>query len=123
MYNSIPFIYDIKNPVPTYPSAKKTKNRLYKETNFNREDKLQHNLNDKFKKNEEEYRIISNKLIDYSVPSNSNDLLETRDYKSFSKAELNDKYIHEIYDMMLENNTENISKERIDGITGISHKK
>jgi len=38
--------------------------------------------------------------ISFPFPKNSNDLIQSKEYKDFDKSELTNKYIHEIYDMM-----------------------
>ena len=123
MNNNFPFIKDnIKDPVPRNFDSSKIKDMLFKDTNYMREDKLQFALNKQPKQKIDDYYVIANNLINYKVPANSNDLLETIDYstlkKSFTKEEFDNKYIGEIHDLMLAKNTEKISKDTLDMIQG-----
>lgn len=124
MNNNFPFNQDnIKDPVPKQMNPAKIQNILFKDTNYMREARLQSALDKQPLQKTNDYSIISNNLINYKIPSNSTDLLDKIDYntlkKSFTKEEFDNKYIHEIHNMMLPKNTENISKETLDNIQGI----
>ena len=118
MNNTFPFqSSSIIAPVGTTPVIKK--DDIYKETIFDRDTRLVSAIDRQVNVDKNEYIPVVNTIMSFNIPVNSNDLLESKDYKSFTKEELKDKYIHDIYNMMT-NKVSNVVKEdeltRIQGI-------
>ena len=105
MNNTFPFqSSNIKSSKPVLPD-----NNIFK-----RDDRLEKAINRHIDTNKQ------NPIINiFNNPVNSNDLSESKNYKSFKKEELKDKYIHDIYNMMSDTVSEIITQDEIERIQGI----
>lgn len=118
MNNSFPFVKSgIVEPIATQPVIKE--NELYKDTKFIRDERLQKAFKvDELNRNTS-YKPVIDVETKFRYPENSHDLLQYKKYKEFTKNELKDKYIHDIYNEMSDTVINNVSSDEIHRIQGI----
>jgi hypothetical protein len=102
MNNNFPFkSNNLKPQIPTHSFV--GKDVLYKDTLFERDDRMKSAVAYQENSYVANYKPL-NVENQFNIPANSNDFIETKDYKKFSKEELNDEYIANIYNMMTDQN-------------------
>ena len=117
MNNTFPFqSSSIITPVGTAPVVKK--DDVYKQTIFERDNRLVSAIDRQVTVDKNTYIPVVNTIMKFNNPVNSNDLIESKNYKSFTKEELKDKYIHDIYDMMTYKVSDVVKKDELDRIQG-----
>ena len=94
------------------------KNNFYLNT-FDRDDRLLSAIERQNNVDKNKYIPVINTISLFNNPVNSNDLIESKNYKSFTKDELKDTYIHDIYNMMTEKVSNVIKKNELDRIQGV----
>jgi len=95
-------------PMPTHSFV--GKNVLYKDTLFERDNRLTLAFKNQEASYVPAYKPYINIEREFNIPANSNDFIETVDYKSFTKDQLKDQYIANVYNTMTDQNiTQNIN--------------
>lgn len=117
MNNTFPFAQSpIIVPVVTQPVAKK--DEMFKDTNFIRDPRLTKAFELTKLAHANSYKPVVDVKLKFKYPENSLDLLQYKKYKDFTKDELKDKYINEIYDEMCDKVINNVPAEEIKRIQG-----
>lgn len=113
MNNTFPFqSANIITPKPII------KNSFYLDT-FDRDDRLLTAIKRQTNVDKNIYTPVVNTITSFNNPVNSNDLIKSKNYKSFTKDELKETYIHDIYNMMTEKVSNVIKKDELDRIQGV----
>jgi hypothetical protein len=122
MNNNYPFKSNgLIPPMPTHSFV--GKDVLYKDTLFERDDRMKKAVANQENSYVPAYKPYMNVEDRFNIPANSKDFIETKEYKSFSKDELKDQYIANVYNTMTDQNIKQNINESIFGSTNSSSSK
>ena len=120
MNNTFPFAQSpIIATVATQPVVKK--DELYKDTQFRRDARLKKAFELTKIAHTDSYKPVIDVETKFNYPANSLDLLQYKKYKDFTKDELKDKFIYDIYSEMSDKVINNVPVEEIKRIQGTYH--
>ena len=115
--NNFP-IADIKIVPPKINNNPPKKDEAFKDNEFIRDKGVENAMNNKNKTNDIDYSNVINSYLNFKNPENSGDLLTNLSIKDFSKDELKNSYLHDIFNKMSAKVINNVSNEQINNIMG-----
>lgn len=107
---------NIKEPVP--PVIIPKPDEVFKDNQFIRDEGVTKAINNKIEQNDKDYINVAQVYNNYRIPSDSKDLLISKQMHDFSKEELDNLTIHDIFNSMSAKVENNISSDEINRITG-----
>ncbi len=107
---------NIKEPVP--PVIVPKPDEAFKANQFIRDEGVTKAINNKIEQNDKDYQNVAQVYNNYRIPSDSKDSLISKQIGDFSKEELDNSTIHDIFNKMTATVDNNISSDEINRITG-----
>jgi hypothetical protein len=107
---------NITEPVP--PIIIPKQDEAFKDNQFIRDEGLTKAINNKIQQNDEDYKNVAQVYNNYRIPVDSLDLLTSKQISDFSKEELDNSTLHDIFNGMTAKVNNNISSDEINRITG-----
>ena len=93
-------------------------NEVFKDNKYIRDQGVQDAINKQNNSYEQDYEAVYKSVLNFQIPEDSKDKLSYKHYNEFTKEQLDNSYLADIYDQMSAKVNENISKEELDRITG-----
>ncbi len=107
---------NIKEPVP--PVIIPKPDEPFKDNQFIRDEGVTKAINNKIEQNDKDYKNVAQVYNNYRIPIDSKELLISKQIGDFSKEELDNSTIHDIFNKMSATVDNNISSDEINRITG-----
>lgn len=107
---------NIKEPVP--PIIIPKPNEAFKDNQFIRDKGVTKAINDKIEQNDKDYKDVAQVYNNFKIPMDSHDLLTSKQIGDFSKEELDNSTLHDIFNDMTAKVNYNLSSEEVQRITG-----
>jgi hypothetical protein len=107
---------NIKEPVP--PVIIPKPDEPFKDNQFIRDEGVTQAIKNKIEQNDKDYKNVSQVYNNFRIPSDSKDSLTYKQIDDFSKEELNNLTIHDIFNKMTATVDNKINSDEINRITG-----
>lgn len=108
----------ICDPVPTKPNSYNNSHYFYKDSDFRLDASIKTPMDELNEKNKLDYDRVIKSVYQFNQPASNDNIIESKEYKDFTKDEIQDKTLYDINKMMDSTINENISKEAIKDILG-----
>ncbi len=109
---------DLKITIPMIPNKTLDPNAAYQTNKYIRDPGVNNAINNLKKSDIEEHVDVANAYNNFILPIDSNNELSFKNYKDFSKSELDESTLLDIYTKMTSKVNKTLSKEQIERISG-----
>ncbi len=109
---------DLNIEKPMIPNKILDPNAAYQDNKYIRDEGINDAINELEDKDDEEYKDVANAYNNFVLPLDSNNELSFKKYKDFTKDELDESTLHDLYNNMTASVSKKLSSDELERISG-----